>query len=86
MQGTSTISNKMSALYDNFCSKFNLVRCTPCERIQRPGKGGKKHEIYAAAFDGHLFMTYFYRAGGGVWRPWPPWIRYCHVPDARQVW
>ena len=29
----------------------------------RPG-GGKKLEIYVAAFGGHLFMTYFYRAGG----------------------
>ena len=28
--------------------------------------GGKKHEIYAAAFDGHLFMTYFHRAEEGV--------------------
>ena len=26
------------------------------------------HEIHAAAFDGHLFRTYFYRAG---WGPWP---------------
>ena len=31
------------------------------------GGGGKKHEIYVAAFGGHLFMTYFYRARG----PWP---------------
>ena len=31
------------------------------------------HEIYAAAFGGHLFMTYFYSAGGGgQWPPWPP--------------
>ena len=29
------------------------------------GGGAKKHEIYMATFGGHLFMTYFYRAGGG---------------------
>ena len=28
-------------------------------------RGGEKHEIYAAAFGGHLFMTYFHRARGG---------------------
>ena len=33
--------------------------------------GGEKHEIYAAAFGGHLFMTYFYRAGGAM-APSPP--------------
>ena len=27
-------------------------------RIQRPGRGGKKHEIYMAAFGGHFFITY----------------------------
>ena len=37
-------------------------------------EGGKKHEIYAAAFGGHLFMTNFYTAGGGgaAWPPLPP--------------
>ena len=30
------------------------------------GGGCKKHEIYGAAFGGHLFMTYFYKAGGGM--------------------
>ena len=25
----------------------------------------EKHEIYATAFGSHLFMTYFYMAGGG---------------------
>ena len=29
-------------------------------------RGGEQHEIYAAAFGGHLFMTYFHRAGGGM--------------------
>ena len=34
--------------------------------FQQPGKGeGEKHEIYEAAFGGHLFMTYFKRPGGG---------------------
>ena len=34
-------------------------------RIQRPGWGGKKHEIYVAAFGGHFFISYLYRAGEG---------------------
>ena len=29
---------------------------------------------YAASFRGHLFMIYFYRAGGMA--PWSPWIHY----------
>ena len=33
-------------------------------RIQRLGRGAKKHEIYATTFGGHLFVTYFYSAGG----------------------
>ena len=28
----------------------------------RVGGGGKKHEIYVAAFSGHLFKDFFYRA------------------------
>ena len=35
----------------------------------------EKHEIYAAAFGGHLFMTYFYRAGGGGVSPSLPVTR-----------
>ena len=34
------------------------------------GLGGKKHEIYAAAFDGHLFYDLFLQ-------PPPLWIRHC---------
>ena len=30
----------------------------------------KKHEIYAAAFGSHLFMTDFYRAWDGGMAPW----------------
>ena len=44
-------------------------------RIQRQGKGRggtEKHEIYAAAFGGHLFMTYFHRARGGMAPSAPP--------------
>ena len=29
-------------------------------------RGGEKHEIYAAAFSSHLFMTYFHRARGAM--------------------
>ena len=39
------------------------------------GGGGNKHEIYMAAFGGHLFMTYLYRAGGHGPSA-PLWIRY----------
>ena len=38
----------------------------------------KKHEIYAAAFGGHLFMTYFDRARGAMApSPSPHRVRYC---------
>ena len=33
-------------------------------------KGGKKHEIYAAAFGGHLCYDLFLQGGGrGAWPP-----------------
>ena len=38
-------------------------------------RGGEKHEIYAAAFGGHLFYDLFSQ-GRGVMPPRPPWIRY----------
>ena len=34
--------------------------------------GAKKHEIYAAAFGGHLFNDLFSRGQGGSWPPRPP--------------
>ena len=44
---------------------------------ERVGKGGNKHEIYAATFGCHLFMTYFQRTGGGGdMAPLPPYICY----------
>ena len=33
------------------------------QRIQKLGKGEKKHELYIAAFGGHLFLAYFYQCG-----------------------
>ena len=46
--------------------------------IQRPGRGGaKKHEIYGAAFGGHLFYDLFLQGWGGAWPPRHPPIRYC---------
>ena len=30
------------------------------------GRGGKKHEIYAAAFSDHLFYDLFLKGGGGM--------------------
>ena len=41
----------------------------------RGGGGKEKHEIYAAAFSSHLFMTYFYSAKG-VMALSRPQIRY----------
>ena len=39
-------------------------------RIQWPGGGGgKKHEIYVAAFGGHLFYDLFVQGLGGGHRP-----------------
>ena len=34
--------------------------------------GAEKHEIYAAAFGGHLFYDLFLQGQGGPWPPWPP--------------
>ena len=36
------------------------------DRVRGEGEA-EKHEIYAAAFGGHLFMTYFYRTREGEW-------------------
>ena len=33
------------------------------QRIQKLGKGEKKHELYIAASGGHLFLAYFYQCG-----------------------
>ena len=45
------------------------------------GSGGEKHEIYAAAFGSHLFMTYFLQGQGRTWPPsLPNWFRYCRPP------
>ena len=40
----------------------------------RWGTGGKKHEIYVAAFGGHLFYDLFLQGWRGAWpsRPPPP--------------
>ena len=34
--------------------------------------GAKKHEIYVAAFGGHLFYDLFSQGQGGPWPPRPP--------------
>ena len=40
-------------------------------------EGGKKHEIYVAAFGGHLFYDLFVQGWRGAMAPSaPPWIRY----------
>ena len=49
------------------------------------GGGAKKHEIYVAAFGGHLFYDLFVRGGGrGPLGTPPPWIRYWgYTPETR---
>ena len=37
-----------------------------------PSIGSKKHEIYVAAFGGHLFYDLFVQGLGGAWHPRPP--------------
>ena len=58
--------------------------CWPLYRVSSGrvrGGGAEKHEIYAAAFRGHLFyMTYFHRAREGGHGPLAPRIRYCPPP------
>ena len=41
-------------------------------RIQRPGGGDKKHEIYVAAFGGHLFYDLFVQGWGQAMAPRHP--------------
>ena len=41
-------------------------------RIQRPGREGKKHEIYMAAFGGHLFYDLFVQGWGAMAPSVPP--------------
>ena len=41
-------------------------------RIQRQGRGAKKHEIYVAAFGGHLFYDLFVQGWGGHGPSVPP--------------
>ena len=43
-------------------------------RIQWLGGGGKKHEIYGAAFGGHLSYDLFLQ-GWGPWAPSDPLLR-----------
>ena len=43
-------------------------------------RGAEKHEIYVAAFGGHLFYDLFSQ-GQGAMAPSPPWIRYCRDND-----
>ena len=41
-------------------------------QIQWLGRGAKKHEIYVAAFGGHLFYDLFVQGWGGAWPPRHP--------------
>ena len=49
-------------------------------RIQRLGKGGEKHEIYAAAFGSHLFYDLFSQ-GRGVMAPSPSLVPLLLIKD-----
>ena len=49
----------------------------------RVGGGTKKHEIYVAAFGGHLFYDLFVQGRGGMAPSAPPWIRYCNEFQTR---
>ena len=58
-------------MWGNDVRKLHRHRCKLIPKTSWSG-GNKKHEIYAAVFCGHLFMTYFYRAGGGYGPLAPP--------------
>ena len=52
-----------------FCPPLHLIPIFFSQhRIQRQGRGGKKREIYVAAFGGHLFYDLFVQG----WGAWPP--------------
>ena len=46
--------------------------------------GAEKHEIYAPAFGGHLFITYFYWAGGVALASPDPLLKGIHLTFATQ--
>ena len=47
--------------------------------------GAEKHEIYAAAFGGHLFYDLFLQGRGGHGPLGPLWIRYWRQPKHKYV-
>ena len=53
----------------SWVNQFNVTSCGSSGRVRG---GGEKHEIYAAAFGGHLFYDLFLQGRGGPWPPRPP--------------
>ena len=50
------------------------------------GGGGKKHEIYVAAFDGHLFYDLFVQGLGGPWLPQHPLDPLLYTGREQLIW
>ena len=62
-----------SGAQNGILNPYHLVFISKQERIQWPGRGGaEKHEIYAAAFGGHLFYDLLLQGGVGWHGPSPP--------------
>ena len=59
------------------CTQVRLIASEIQTSSRSSGRvrGGEKHEIYAAAFGGHLFYDLFLQGRGGM-APSAPWIRY----------
>ena len=51
---------------------------TVADPVARKG-GGKKHEIYAAAFGDHLLYDFIFTGAGGAVASLAPRIRYCNI-------
>ena len=69
LQGTGTGKGKRWVLTIMLCSVHSTQVAS--DPVARWG-GGKKHEIYVAAFGGHFFMTYLYIAWGAMAPSAPP--------------
>ena len=63
----STCNLRSLLSVDSYCTEFFVLVFSSGSSGRV--RGAEKHEIYAGAFGGHLFMTYFHRAGGEAMPP-----------------
>ena len=67
-----TINTMLNNNRLDIIDRLNFVTCEPTFTIQKSGRGTKKPEVYTAAFDGHLYLTYFAGQREGFLGPLDP--------------